>query len=74
MWYLDDVDGETHCLSLVPESVTEKRALPTVLRPPPAWERGEEVEVDPLKGPSQQRSTAWDEQSDAAWGGEDGRL
>jgi hypothetical protein len=82
MYYLDDVDETTHVFSIVPESLAEKRALPTVLRPPPEWEQaGEESAalIDPTAaaGPGQQLSSAWEAQSqgrDAAAPIEDGRL
>lgn len=72
------MSSETHCFSIVPESVEEKRALPVVLRPPPDWEEENggagELNVDLLQGPSQQRGAAWDAQvaQQRLPGGDDG--
>ena len=49
IYYLDDVDAESHCFSIIPESAATKRALPTTAQAPLRIDDAATAYVDPEK-------------------------
>jgi hypothetical protein len=58
LYYLDDVDAENHCFSVIPESADTKRALPTVWTDRSAGARSTGLRIDDYGPHGQGSSTA----------------
>ncbi|MDA0748468.1 MAG: phytanoyl-CoA dioxygenase family protein [bacterium] len=46
IYYLDDVDAESHCFSIIPESVETKRTLPRTTTGSTAWGAQDRLRID----------------------------